>query len=149
MRCNVNLMFAKSLFSEICTQKAHFAQLWAVLGSIRRAGRCCGQGAPFYTLLPKSNGFESRTKVETLPKSKGYPLPESRMILHEKISGKVELGLHYALLFHDSGIYPVFLLIQHVLLLQARVLQPKSDRVQGFAADKVELIRSRIGLKVG
>jgi len=26
-RCNVNLMFAKSLFSEICTQKAHFAQL--------------------------------------------------------------------------------------------------------------------------
>lgn len=148
-RCIVNLMFAKSLFSEICTQKAHFAQLWAVLGSICRAGRCCGQGAPFYIPLPKSNGFESRTKVETLPKSKGYPLPESRMILHEKISGKVELGLHYALLFHDSGIYPVFLLIQHVLLLQARVLQPKSDRVQGFAADKVELIRSRIGLKVG
>ena len=26
-RCNVNLIFAKSLFSEICTQKAHFAQL--------------------------------------------------------------------------------------------------------------------------
>lgn len=148
-RYNVNLMFAKSLFSEICTQKAHFAQLWAVLGSILRAGRCCGQGAPVCIPLPKSNGFESRTKVETLPKSKGHPLPESRMILREKISGKVELGLNYALLFHDSGIYPVFLLIQHVLLLQARVLQPKSDRVQGFVDDKVERVQSRIGLKVG
>ena len=71
------------------------------------------------------------------------------MILREKISGKVELGLYYALLFHDSGIYPVFLLIQHVLLLQARVLQPKSDRVQGFVDDKVERVQSRIGLKVG
>lgn len=112
-RCIVNLMFAKSLFSEICTQKAHFAQLGAVLGSIRRAGRCCGRGAPFYTSLPKSNGFESRIKVETLPKSKGHPLPESRMILREKISGKVKLGLYYVLLFHDSGIYPVFLTISH------------------------------------
>lgn len=148
-RYNVNSMFAKSLFSEICTQKAHFAQLWAVLGSIRRAGRCCGQGAPFYIPLPKSNGFESRTKVETLPKSKGHPLPESRMILREKISGKVELGLYYVLLFHDSGICPVFLTIPHGVLLQARAFQPKSDRVQGFAADKVERIRSRIGLKVG
>lgn len=117
-RCNVNLMFAKSLFSEICTQKAHFAQLGAVLGSIRRAGRCCGQGAPFYTPLPKSNGFESRTKVETLPKSKWCPLPKSRMILREKISGKVESGLYYALLFHDSGIYPVFLTISHGYLFQ-------------------------------
>lgn len=112
-RYNVNLMFAKSLFSEICTQKAHFAQLGAVLGSIRRAGRCCGRGAPFYTSLPKSNGFESRIKVETLPKSKGHPLPESRMILREKISGKVKLGLYCVLLFHDSGIYPVFLTISH------------------------------------
>ena len=122
-RCSVNLMFAKSLFSEICTQKAHFAQLGAVLGSIRRAGRCCGRGAPFYTSLPKSNGFESRTKVETLPKSKGHPLPESRMILREKISGKVELGLNYALLFHDSGIYPVFLTISHGYLFQDVVLE--------------------------
>lgn len=71
------------------------------------------------------------------------------MILREKISGKVELGLYYALLFHDSGIYPVFLLIPHVVLLQARAFQPKLGRVQGFAADKVERIRSRIGLKVG
>lgn len=117
-RCNVNLMFAKSLFSEICTQKAHFAQLGAVLGSIRRAGRCCGQGAPFYTPLPKSNGFESRTKVETLPKSKWCPLPKSRMILREKTSGKVELGLYYALLFHDSGIHPVILTILHGYLFQ-------------------------------
>ena len=136
-RYNVNLMFAKSLFSEICTQKAHFAQLWAVLWSIRRAGRCCGQGAPVCIPLPKSNGFESRTKVETLPKSKGHPPPESRMILREKISGKVESGSDYALLFHDSGIIPVFLTILHVVLLQARAFHPKPDRVQGFAADKV------------
>ena len=115
---------------------------------IRRAGRRCGQGAPVCIPLPKSNGFESRIKVETLPKSKGYPLPESRMILREKISGKVELGLHYALLFHDSSIYPVFLPISHVVLLQAMAFQPKSGRVQGFAADKVERVRSRIGLKV-
>lgn len=148
-RCIVNLMFAKSLFSEICTQKAHFAQLGAVLGSIRRAGRCCGRGAPFYTSLPKSNGFESRIKVETLPKSKGHPLPESRMILREKISGKVKLGLYYVLLFHDSGIYPVFLTISHGVLLQVRVFQPKSGRAQGFAADKVERVQSRIDLKVG
>ena len=122
-RYNVNLMFAKSLFSEIFTQKAHFAQLWAVLGSIRRAGMCCGQGAPVCIPLPKSNGFESRTKVETLPKSNGYPLPESRMILREKISGKVELGLHYALLFHCSGICPVFLTILHGYLFKEKVLE--------------------------
>ena len=131
-RCSVNLMFAKSLFSEICTQKAHFPQLWPALGSIRRAGRHCGQGAPVCIPLPKSNGFESRTKVEALPKSKGHPLPKSRMILREKISGKVELGLRYALLFHNSGIYPVFLLIPHVVLLQARAFQPKSGRAQGL-----------------
>ena len=123
IRCNVNLMFAKSLFSEIFTQKAHFAQLWAVLGSIRRAGRCCGQGAPVCILLPKSNRFESRTKVETLPKSKGNPLPESRMILREKISGKVESGLYYALLFHDSGMHPVILTILHGDLFQYMVLE--------------------------
>lgn len=78
----------------------------------------------------KSN--QSRTKVETLPESKGHPLPESRMILRKKISAKVELGLHYALLFHDSGIYPVFLLIPHVVLLQARAFHPKSGRAQGL-----------------
>ena len=116
---------------------------------IRRAGRCCGQGAPVCTPLPKSNRFESRTKVETPPKSKGHPLPESRMIFREKISGKVELSLNYALLFHDSGICPVFLLIPHAVLLQSRAFQPKSEKVQGFYADKVERIRSRIGLKVG
>lgn len=96
-RYNVNLMFAKSLFSEICTQKAHLPS-WGRLGEyIRLAGRHCGQGAPVCILLPKSNGFESRIKVETLSKSKGYPLPKSRMVLREKISGKVESGLHYAL----------------------------------------------------
>lgn len=118
VRCNVNSMFAKLVFSEICTQKTHFARLWAVLGSIRRAGRCCGQGAPFCIPLPKSNGFESRTKVETLPKLKGHPLPESRMISREKISGKVDLGIDYVLLFHDSGIYPVILTISHGYLFQ-------------------------------
>lgn len=148
-RYNVNLMFAKSLFSEICTQKAHLPS-WGRPGEhIRRAGRHCGQGAPVCIPLPKSKGFESRTKVKTLPKSKGHPLPESRMILREKISGKVESGLYYALLFHDSGIYPVFLTILHVVLLQARAFHPKPDRVQGFAADKVERVQSRIGLKVG
>ena len=70
VRCNVNSMFAKLVFSEICTQKARFAPLWAVLGSIRRAGRCSGQGAPFCIPLPKSNGFESRTVFKVEPKSK-------------------------------------------------------------------------------
>ena len=70
------------------------------------------------------------------------------MILREKISGKVESGSDYALLFHDSGIIPVFLTILHVVLLQEMAFHPKPDRVQGFAADKVERIRSRIGLKV-
>ena len=62
------------------------------------------------------------------------------MILREKISGKVELGLYYALLFHDSGIYPVFLLIPHVVLLLTRAFQPKSGRLQAFVADKVERV---------
>lgn len=111
-RCNVNSMFAKSLFSEIRTQKAHFAQLWPVPGSIRRAGRCCGQGASVCILLPKSNGFESRTKVETLPKSKGNPLPKSRMIFS-----------YYVFLLHSFGIIPVFLTISHGDLFQEMVLE--------------------------
>ena len=141
--CSLNHYLAKY------APKRHILPIWAVLGSIRRAGRCYGRGAPFYTSLPKSNGFESRTKVETLPKSKGHPLLKSRMILREKISGKVESGLCYALLFHDSGIYPVFLTISHGVLLQVRVFQPKSGRAQGFAADKVERVQSRIDLKFG
>lgn len=116
IRCSLNHYLAKY------APKRHILPIWAVLGSIRRAGRCCGRGAPFYTSLPKSNGFESRIKVETLPKSKGHPLPESRMILREKISGKVKLGLYYVLLFHDSGIYPVFLTISHGDLFQVAVL---------------------------
>ena len=44
------------------------------------------------------------------------------MILREKISGKVKLGLYYVLLFHDSGIYPVFLTISHGDLFQVAVL---------------------------
>ena len=123
VRCNVISMFAKLVFSEIRTQKAHFARLWAVLGIIRRAGRCCGQGAPFCIPLPKSNEFESRTKVETLPESNGHPLPESRMISREKISGKVESGLDYALLLRDSDIYPVILTISHGYLFQTVVLE--------------------------
>lgn len=90
--CSLNHYLAKY------TPKRHILPRWGRPGEhIRRAGRCCGQGAPVCIPLPKSNGFESRTKVETLPKSKGHPLPESRMILREKISGKVELGLSYAL----------------------------------------------------
>lgn len=107
IRCSLNNDLAKYAL------KRHILPIWAVLGSIHRAGRCCGRGAPFYTSLPKSNGFESRIKVETLPKSKGHPLHKSRMILREKISGKVKLGLYYVLLFHDSGICPVFLTISH------------------------------------
>ena len=121
VRCNVISMFAKLVFSEICTQKTHFARLRAVLGSIRLAGRCCGQDAPFCIPLPKSNGFESRTKVETPPELKGHSLPESRMILREKISGKVDLGIDYVLLFHDSGIYPVILTISNGYLFQTVV----------------------------
>ena len=123
IRCSVNSMFAKSVFSEICTQKAHFPRPWAVLGIIRRAGRCCGQGAPFCIPLPKSNKFESRTVFKVEPKSKRHPLPESRMISHEKISGKVELDLDYTLLLHDSGICPVFLTISHGYLFQEMVLK--------------------------
>lgn len=112
IQCSLNNDLAKY------APKRHILPSWGRPGSIRRAGRCCGQGAPVCILLPKSNGFESRTKVETLPKSKGHPLPESRMILREKISGKVKLGLYYVLLFHDSGIYPVFLTISHGDLFQ-------------------------------
>lgn len=144
IQCSLNNDLAKY------APKRHILPSWGRPGDhIRRAGRCCGQGAPVCIPLPKSNGFESRTKVETLPKSKGHPLPKSRMILREKISGKVESGLCYALLFHDSGIYPVFLTISHGVLLQVRVFQPKSGRAQGFAADKVERVQSRIDLKVG
>ena len=115
--CSLNHYLAKY------TPKRHIFPSWGHPGDhIRRAGRCCGQGAPVCILLPKSNGFESRIKVETLPKSKGHPLPESRMILREKISGKVKLGLYYVLLFHDSGIYPVFLTISHEDLFQETVL---------------------------
>lgn len=136
-RCSVNLMFAKSLFSEICTQKAHFAQLGSSWGA------SAGPEGAAVRVRRFTSRCQSRTGLKVEPKSKRSQSRRGIPYL------KVELGLHYALLFHDSGIYPVFLLIQHVLLLQARVLQPKSDRVQGFAADKVELIRSRIGLKVG
>lgn len=149
IRCSVNSMFAKSLFSEICTRKAHSAQLGPSWGASARPEGAAVRVRRSASRCQSRIGFESRTKVETLPKSNGHPLPESRMILHEKISGKVESGLYYALLFHDSGVHPTFLLILHVVLLQARAFQPKSDRVQGFAADKVERIRSRIGLKVG
>lgn len=117
IRCSLNHYLAKY------APKRHILPSWGRPGEhIRRAGRHCGQGAPVCILLPKSNGFESRTKVETLPKSKGNPLPKSRMILREKISGKVELGLYYALLFHNSGIYPVFLTISHGDLFQVAVL---------------------------
>lgn len=68
-RCSVNLMFAKSLFSEICTQKAHLPS-WGRLGEyIRLAGRHCGQGAPVYPAAKvervwKSNQSRNAPKVE-------------------------------------------------------------------------------------
>ena len=130
--------------------KGTFCPAGAVLGSIsaapedaadrvRRSASCC-QSRTGLKVESKSKRSQSRRR---------YPLPKSRMILREKISGKVELGLHYVPLFHDSDIYPVFLLILHIVLLQTMAFQPKSGRVQGVAADKVERVQSRIGLKVG
>ena len=117
IRCSLNHYLAKY------APKRHILPSLVRPGEhIRRAGRRCGQGAPVCIPLPKSNGFESRIKVETLPKSKGHPLPKSRMILREKISGKVESGLRYVLLFHDSGICPVFLTISHGDLFQEMFL---------------------------
>ena len=87
-RCNVNLMFAKSLFSEICTRKAHSAQLGPSWGA--SAGPE-GAAVGVRRFTPRC---QSRTGL------------------------KVELGLHYALLFHDSGIFPVFLTISHGDLFQ-------------------------------
>lgn len=103
--CSLNHYLAKYV------PKRHICPAGAVLGSISAWLEDTADRVRQSIPPPKSNGFESRIKVETLPKSKGHPLPKSRMILREKISGKVELGLYYALLFHDSGIYPVFLLI--------------------------------------
>lgn len=124
--------------------KGTFCPAGAVLGSIS-----AGPEGAADRVRQSAPRCQSRTGLKVEPKSKGHPLSKSRMILREKISGKVEVGLYHALLFHDSGIYPVFLLILHVVLLQVRVFQPKSGRAQGFAADKVERIRSRIGLKAG
>lgn len=45
------------------------------------------------------------------------------MISREKISGKVESSLVYALLFRDSGMYPVVLTISHGDLFQAVALE--------------------------
>lgn len=66
---------------------------------------------------------QSRTSLKVESKSKGHSLPESRMILREKISGKVELNLSYALLLHDSSIHPVILTISHGYLFQTVVLE--------------------------
>ena len=66
---------------------------------------------------------QSRTTLKVEPKSKGHPLPESRMISREKISGKVESGLYYAHLLRDSDIYPVILAISHGYLFQTVVLE--------------------------
>lgn len=101
-RYNVNLMFAKSLFSEICTQKAHLpirGLSWGAYPPGRKVLRtgCAG--------LHPAAKVESVLKVE--PKSKRSQSRRGIPYL------KVELGLHYALLFHDSGIYPVFLTILH------------------------------------
>ena len=140
IRCNVNLMFAKSLFSEIFTQKAHFAQLGPFWGASAGPEDAADRVRQSASCFQSRTGLKVEPKSKRSPKSKGHPLPKSRMILREKISGKVELSLYYALLFHCSGICPVFLLIPHAVLLQTRVFQLKSDRVQEFSADKVERV---------
>ena len=72
-RYNVNLMFAKSLFSEICTQKAHFAQLGPSWGAsagpegaadrVRRSAPRC-QSRTGLKVEPKSNQSRNASKVE-------------------------------------------------------------------------------------
>ena len=75
IRCNVNLMFAKSLFSEICAQKAHFAQLRPSCGAsagpegaadrVRRSASCC-QSRTGLKVEPKSKRFQSRRGIPCL-----------------------------------------------------------------------------------
>ena len=74
-RYNVNLMFAKSLFSEIFTQKAHFAQLGPSWGAsagpegaadrVRRSASCC-QSRTGLKVEPKSKRFQSRRGIPCL-----------------------------------------------------------------------------------
>lgn len=63
-RYNVNLMFAKSLFSEICTRKAHFAQLGPSLGA------SAGPEDIADRVLRSASRFQSRTGLKVEPKSK-------------------------------------------------------------------------------
>ena len=74
-RYSVNLMFAKSLFSEIFTQKAHFAQLGPSWGAsagpegaadrVRRSASCC-QSRTGLKVEPKSKRFQSRRGIPCL-----------------------------------------------------------------------------------
>ena len=74
-RYNVNFMFAKSLFSEICAQKTHFAQMGPSLGSsavpegaadrVRRSASCC-QSRTGLKVEPKSKRFQSRRGIPCL-----------------------------------------------------------------------------------
>lgn len=74
-RCNVNSMFAKSLFSEICTQKAHFAQLGPPWGAsagpedtadkVRRSASRC-QSRTGLKVEPKSKRSQSRRDIPCL-----------------------------------------------------------------------------------
>ena len=68
---------------------------------VRRSASCC----------------QSRTGLKVESKSKRSQSRRGIPYL------KVELGLHYALLFHDSGIYPVLLTISHGDLFQDMVLE--------------------------
>lgn len=74
-RCNVNLMFAKSLFSEICTQKARFPKLGPSWGAsagpegvavrVRRSASRC-QSRTGLKVEPKSKRSQSRSGVPCL-----------------------------------------------------------------------------------
>jgi hypothetical protein len=63
-RYNVNLMFAKSLFSEICTRKAHSAQLGPSWGASARPE---GAAVRVRRFTPRS---QSRAGLKVEPKSK-------------------------------------------------------------------------------
>lgn len=119
VRCNVISMFAKLVFSEICTQKAHLPGCGPSWGS--SAGPECAA----VRMRRFASRCQSRTSLKVESKSKGHPLPESRMILREKISGKVESDLNYALLLRVSGIYPVILTISYGVLFRAAGLDDR------------------------
>lgn len=64
MRYNVNSMFAKSLFSEICTQKEHFTRPGPSWGA------SSGPEGAAVRVRCFTSRFQSRTGLKVEPKSK-------------------------------------------------------------------------------